>query len=144
MLNKLSSLSATPNGITNILIWDVPKRTKFNLFAEGELAATEFVQSITFEQRYDATKKQFIFNDYTHVMRNEPLFERIPRDKVIVNTYNQATDQQTLWICNKWGISKSKLMPFAGQAQWHLDMYNNVIRIMEWQNNDVRIIEAEW
>lgn len=144
LLSKLASSSSAHHGATNVLVWDVPKRVKFNLFAEGELAPTEYIASITFEQGYDAQKKQLIFNDYTHVVRNTPLFERAPREMLIIEVYNRATEQMTLWTCDKWGIRKSKLMPFPSHAEWHLDIFNGTLRIMEWQHNDVRIVEVEW
>ena len=144
VLSKLSSTSHEPYGATNVLVWDVPKRAKSNLFAAGELSPTEYIRSITFEQGYDAQKKQLIFNDYTHVVRNTPLFERAPREMLIIEVIDHATHQLTLWTCDKWGIRKAKLMPFPSHAQWHLDIFNGTLRIMEWQNNDVRIVEVEW
>ena len=129
--------------VPNIAIWDIPKKTKFLLFQDGFLGQSS-IRSIYFEQVYDADKNAILLNNNRRCLNNNCLVEREPKNKLLIETYQPRDKRITLWTCDKWGNGLKKLGQFHFNVQWHIDIYNESIRIMEHRGNDIQVTEFSW
>ena len=69
ILSRMSSSSSSDTGYTNVVLWDIPKKAKKNLFSSQELSKDEHITAILFETGYNAEKNERIFNDNAYVFK---------------------------------------------------------------------------
>jgi len=128
---------------SNLFIWDINAKTKTPLFS-NEVATTEQIQKILFEKEYDDETQQFLFNSETHLLNQQKLSYRKLKNKLLIETYHPESDKHHLWVSNKQGSDLSKIAIIDINTQWHLDVGNNMIRIIEYLKTDVAIQEIPW
>jgi hypothetical protein len=128
----------------NIILWDIPKRVKAELFSPDELEPEERLQTIFFEKRFDEEKRLMTYSEPDRVINNlkTEVFE--PLNKMLITSYCPQRKQHCLWACSKWGDNKQRLAFFRDRTAWHFDALNQQIRIIEWLDNDVKITEIDW
>ncbi len=144
ILSRMSSSSSSDTGYTNVVLWDIPKKAKKNLFSSQELSKDEHITAILFETGYNAEKNERIFNDNAYVFNNRPLTPREAVNKMLVATQNRSNKTTTLWFGDKFGNNKFKIATFSETASWHLDVHNGDIRIIEPLNTDIKVLELRW
>ncbi len=142
-LSKLSSYSEEV-GVTNIMLWDIPKKQKKAIFADQELAKGEYISHLLFETGHSADKNERTFNDYQHVFNNHPLTTREAVNKLLIATHHQTNKEITLWFADKFGFDKFKIATFSDANSWQLDVRNGDIRIIEQLDNDIKVLELRW
>lgn len=128
----------------NIILWDIPKRVKVQLFSPEELEPEERLQSIFFEKRFDEENKVMTYSQPDRVINSLKTETFEPLNKMLITSYCPQRKQHCLWACSKWGDNKQRLAFFRDSTAWHFDALNQQIRIIEWLDNDVNITEIDW
>lgn len=128
---------------SNLFIWDINTQTKSTLFSE-DIASTEKIQSILFEKEYEETKQSLLFNSDTHLLNKEGIPYRNLKNKLLLETYHSESGKYHLWLSNKQGNNLSKIATIGANTQWHLDVGNSTIRIIQHLKTDLNIQEIPW
>ena len=128
---------------SNLFIWDINAQTKSALFS-NEIAATEKIQRILFEKEYDDTNQSLLFNSDTHLFNQGTIPYRNLKNKLLIETYHFESEKYHLWLSNKQGNDLSKIATIGINTQWHLDVGNSTIRIIQHLKTDVNIQEIAW
>lgn len=128
---------------SNLFIWDINAQTKSALFS-NEIAATEKIQRILFEKEYDDTNQSLLFNSDTHLINKGTIPYRNLKNKLLIETYHLESGKHHLWLSNKQGNNLSKIATIGINTQWHLDVGNNTIRIIQHLKSDINIQEIAW
>jgi len=128
---------------SNLFIWDINTQTKSALFSD-EIAQTEQIQKILFEKEYDDQNQCILFNSEAYVFNKENIPYRNLKNKLLLETYHPESDKHHLWLSNKQGNDLSKIATLGINTQWHLDIGNNRIRIIQHLKTDINIHEISW
>ncbi|MCH2045247.1 MAG: hypothetical protein MK212_14115 [Saprospiraceae bacterium] len=129
--------------ISNIAIWDIPKKRKFFLYEPKELGSL-FIRNIYFEQAYDEQTMTIVMNNNSRNLNSHCLFAREPKNKLIIELYHPDKKETELWVSDKWGNGKEKLITVEPGMKWHLDIHNDILRVVEHTGNDVEIQDFAW
>lgn len=144
---EVQTSSYSYSQICNILIYDIPKNQKNLLFAEGELDEATVINSLNFEQAHcPQTARMLLASSSYNVRNNFNLQPREARNKLFLELYNQRTQEYQLWICDKWGNDKQRIARWSdtNNFSWHLDLMNDVLRILVSQKGHWQITELPW
>lgn len=129
--------------ISNIAIWDIPKKRKFFLYEPGELGKS-FIGTIYFEQAYNEETMIMTLNNNGRNLNNHCLFAREPKNKLLIELYTPNQKGTELWISDKWGNGKEKLVTIGEGMDWHFDIHNDIIRVIQHTGNDIEVQEFAW
>lgn len=133
----------TEKPFSNLFIWDINTQSKNALFSE-EFAQTEQIQKILFEKEYDEKNQCLVFNSDTHLLNKQAIPFRNLKNKLLVETYHPKSEKHHLWLSTKQGNNISKIATIGMNTQWHLDVGNSTIRIIEYLNTDIGVQEIPW
>lgn len=128
---------------SNLFIWDINAQTKSTLFSE-EVASTEKIQGVLFEKEYVESSQSLLFNSDANLLNKENIPYRNLKNKLLLETYHSESGKYHLWLSNKQGNDLSKIATIGKNTQWHLDVGNNVIRIIQHLKTDINIQEIPW
>lgn len=133
--------------VTNVLVYDIPKNIKTPFFLEGELETGCVVNSFIFETAYDEKMARMLMGASSYNIRNNcNIEEREPKNKVIVEVYNNHKSENQLWLADKWGLMKQCIARWSDSTgfSWHIDLFNSVIRLMHYDGSNWNIVEHDW
>lgn len=128
---------------SNLFIWDINAQTKSTLFSE-EVASTEKIQGVLFEKEYEESSQSLLFNSDANLLNKENIPYRNLKNKLLLETYHSESGKYHLWLSNKQGKDLSKIATIGKNTQWHLDVGNSVLRIIQHLKTDINIQEIPW
>lgn len=140
---SLMRRSADEAPFSNLFIWDINTQTKSALFSD-EIATTEKIQRILFEKEYDEKEQCLLFNSDAHLFNKTNLPYRNLKNKLLIETYHFESEKYHLWLSNKQGKDLSKIATIGRNTQWHLDVGNSRIRIIQHLKTDIHVQEISW
>lgn len=128
---------------SNLFIWDINAQSKSALFPK-EIAHTEQIQKILFEKEYNDNEQCFLFNSEARLINQQNIPYRNLKNKLLIETYHPDSEKHHLWLSTKQGNDLSKIATIGIGTQWHLDVGNSIIRIIQYLKTDVNIQEIPW
>lgn len=140
-LRKKDSSETSP--YSNIFIWNIQEKQKIKLFSE-QIASTEQVVNILFEQDYNDQEQYIVFNKESPLLNNQAISFRHPKNALLIETHHLDSNNRHLWLSEKQGNGLQKIAVLAPNDDWHLDVGNSLIRILKDHPRDVSIKELPW
>jgi hypothetical protein len=127
----------------NLILWDVATQQKKFLFDE-ETALSHNILAFYFEQRYREEEGYLTFNRQLSKINYLHLPKRAPNEVLLIETAPHTSKERCLWMCDKRGQHLQQVALLEWGWDWHLDMGNQVLRILEHELRDVNIREIPW
>ncbi len=128
---------------SNLLIWDVATQKKHVLLTEA-LALTHDIRGCYYEHHYDEEKKTLFFNRQLTTMNYANLEQHKLNDALLLLTIHRESNRRYLWLAHKSGQGLREVAQLSKGDDWHLDVGNRVLRIIEHQKRDLYIKEIPW
>lgn len=127
----------------NIVLWEIGTQKKHFLFG-NDIALTQQIRGFYFEHSYNEQEQEIVFNREVTQINYKKLPQRTPKDLLFIETVHPETKVIQLWYANKKGQGLKKIAQLSNNAEWHLDMGNDLLRIIQHKKRDVIIQEIPW
>lgn len=137
--NLISSRSTTEN--QNIFIYNINTKKSKLLFDRyyGEIT------KVLIETNYNDTQQQYnTLGGGVSIKNNEHLSKRTIHDNFLIETYNNAQKQYTVWQASKTTLIPSVLFSYSQPAYWHVDMAQQKIRLFTPNSHGFNVDEFAW
>lgn len=128
---------------SNLLIWDIDNQEKYFLLDE-QIASTHSIRNFYFEHHYNEKEQCIVFNKELTKINYSPLPQRALKQLLLIETMHLETQTIHLWYADKKGQHLALVAQLLKDYDWHLDMGNNVLRVLEHQKQDTNIREIPW
>ena len=128
---------------SNLIIWDIAQQQQTQLFSDA-VANQERIQRLLFETNYDEQQQAIVFNHTAALLNNTAIQPRAIKDKILIETYHQEAETTHLWTATKQGNQLQKVATLDKCTTWHLDVGNQVIRLIKHHPTTVDITEYPW
>jgi hypothetical protein len=113
------------------------------------------IVAFVYESYFDEPEKSIFFNvmegsnpiiriGSNLIKNNHNITKRKLRDKLLISTYNPEKETYTLWTSNKKGEHLKKLIDFRDFDEWHIDVKNSKLRIVEQRGLKITIKNLDW
>lgn len=79
-----------------------------------------------------------------HVKNNAGVVQREPKDQLLVAVYNRETKTTSLQVSNRRGGNLKELTSVPENAEWHVDVKNSKVRVVQQMGSQLRIESLEW
>ncbi len=125
--------------ISNINIYN-PKTNKSKMIFKTH---NQNITGILFEMKY--FKNSISFNRaYEYIKNNDNINKREPKNKLLVITYNEDKKETTLWSCKKNGENLKKITVVKNRYNWHIDVKNSKIMVINSNNEQFHVNIFDW
>lgn len=146
--SSYSSKKGSYSANVNLFVFNPKDNTYRHLLNKYYGEITSYIVETAFQQssEQEANKNAGI-GSYVYLAGNEKLqnnsqiAKRGVNSNIIIETYNSKSKRFTVWKSNKQAGEASVLFSYHQPAQWHLDVKNQVIRLITpgIQNNQTRL-----
>ncbi|RJG51175.1 hypothetical protein [Motilimonas pumila] len=130
-LNKPSNngifSSSGDRRVDNIAIFD-PATEQHRLLFKPDRAWN--ITVFTFEMALSENQQVEFFGRSYRMLNNQVEKEREIKDKLLIVTEDQDSEQLTLWFANKQGQDLKAIYTFHRDTRWHIDVKNSKIRFI--------------
>ena len=133
----------------NIGIYDINKDTFRLLFDKTNRSI--WIVDFYFEQLYDSTKRMIRFNDFTddsyvsgNIENNFFINKRDVAKSLIIVTYSAKSEKYSLWFSDKFGNNLRQIIDFNDKTDYHIDVYNQCIRLISKENSEIKIKDIKY
>jgi hypothetical protein len=128
--------------VANINIFD-PQTGKSTLLLKPN--STHQIVSLLFETGYKDGSVTFSQeHGDVHIKNNAGVTQREPKDKFLVAVYNSETKFTSLQVSNRKGENLKELASVPEHAEWHVDVKNSKIRVVQQTGDQIHIESHEW
>lgn len=128
---------------SNLIIWDIAQQQQTQLFSDA-IANQEHIQRLLFEINYDEKQQSIVFNNTATLLNDKTIAPRPIKDKILIETYHQEAEKTHLWTASKQGKQLQKVAALDKDSTWHLDVGNQIIRLIKHHPTTVDITEFAW
>lgn len=133
------STSASETDSINLNIYDPATEASATFFREPQIGGLSVV---IYETGWkDGAMRFNVGTSALHILDNDAVPAREPKDRLLVGTYVESTKETTLWVSDKHGNDARKLATVPQSADWHLDVRNSKVRVV-YQSSQGIIIET--
>ncbi len=135
--------SSTQRSTININIFDPVSGTSTLLFKDAQKVG---ISVVLVESGFKDGTVQFNGGSYSSVpaMNNAQIEKREPRNKLLVGVPNNEANELTLFVSDKKGVGLKKLVTLPAKADWHIDVKNSKLRVVNQTGTGIQIDSYEW
>ncbi|MES0490701.1 MAG: hypothetical protein ABUK01_11945 [Leptospirales bacterium] len=127
----------------NLFIFDPKTNRGSYLFGPG---GTIHITDIYFEVAFHKDKNKMENYNHNHTFpekNNINITERAPLNRLLVITISDPKEKKnpsySLWMAEKSGKNLRKIMIFSNRTNWHIDVGNKMIRILDQKDGKVMV-----
>ncbi|OUR74584.1 hypothetical protein A9Q78_00165 [Methylophaga sp. 41_12_T18] len=132
--------SKSDRRIKNIFIFDPATNNSRYLFKRDSIYS---IETFTLEMELNETGKVEFFGYRNRMLNNAKVPSRPLRDRLLIVTSKENSEQNTMWLANKNGSDLKELHRFHQNTRWHLDVKNKKIRFIT-GTNEISINSFDW
>jgi hypothetical protein len=135
------SSSSESRVTTNVFVYDPVQKSGKNVFPKPVGAVT----LVLVESEYDANARKMRFLAGEDRARNNQQIEpRKPNPTFLIETYYPKMRQYTVWKADKLAAEPKPLFNYGDPHQWHVDVRNRTIRLLQQTTDSYKVVEFPW
>ena len=137
---------------TNYMVYEPQTKIEKLIFPE------DFPYKITdilFEVEYDSVNQKMVFglenkisygepSPPSYLVNNSHIKRRDVKNKLLFRLTDERNKQTELWVCEKDGTSLERIDILKRNESFHLDVRNQVVRIISQADENSKIKEIDW
>ena len=139
--NKSFLSSGSDYRIQNINIFDPKTATTQLLFKDNEPRNIKF---ILFETGFKDNSIQFFSGASSAIKNNFSIAKRPIKNKLLIGLSDAESKTMTLWVADKMGKKLSRLVSIPFSTDWHIDVKNSKLRIIQLIEGKLSIKSYDW
>jgi hypothetical protein len=130
------------NEAINVNIFDPATSVSTLLFKEPQ---PDGIAIVLFETGFKESSIDFNGGDFApHILNNAAILKRAPKDRLLVGVRNKQKKEFILYIASKRGAGLTRLVAFPETAEWHIDVRNSKLRIIQQTGQALKIESYDW
>ena len=133
--------SVSGSKISNVYIFD-PVSNKGSTFLSQD--SKRIISLFTFETSYENGKINFSGRGGYITKNNSNIDERELRNKILFGTWDEKTEQISLYTCTKTGADIKPIAKVPKDASYHIDVRNGKLRVVIQMKGEVSVKSYEW
>lgn len=131
-------------GFSNVFVWDIAAKDKQVILPQG-LAQTLKVVNVFFETAYNELEEKIVFNANLPLFNTQKIAPRpLAQSLILLVREREDPQQYRLFSCHKTNHSLKELARLEAGSEWHLDVGNQLIRVIHRKETDILIHEFPW
>ena len=139
--NKSFLSSGSDYRIQNIHIFDPKTETIQLLFKDDNLRDIKF---IIFETGFRKDSIQFFSAPSSRIKNNFSITKRPLKNKLLIGLSDPESKIMTLWVADKMGKNLSQLVSIPFSTDWHIDVRNSKLRVVQLIEGKLSIQSYDW
>ena len=133
--------SVSGSKISNVYIFD-PVSNKGSAFLSQD--SKRVISLFTFETSYENGKINFSGRGGNITKNNSNIDERELRNKILYGTWDEKTEQISLYTSTKTGADIKPIAKVPKDASYHIDVRNGKLRVVIQTKGKVSVKSYEW
>jgi hypothetical protein len=126
----------------NINIFDPTTGASTLLFKESQ---PDGIAIVLFELGFKDGSVEFNAGNFSeHVLNNTAVPRRESKDRLLVGVRNKQRKEYTLYYFAKRGTGLTKVVTFPETAEWHIDVRNSKLRIVQQTGLTLKVESYDW